>query len=43
MISTLLFLENTIWMTSDPFTMQTTSTDQVHCTQLYSLHTRTVV
>ena len=28
---------------SEPFTMQTTSTDQVHCTQLCSLHTRIVV
>ena len=43
MISTLLFIENTICMTSEPFAMQTTRTDQVHCTQLYSLHTTTVV
>ena len=28
---------------SEPFTMQTTSTDQVHCTELCSLHTRIVV
>ena len=28
---------------SEPFTMQTTSTDQVHCTQLCGLHTRTVI
>ena len=40
---TLLFTENTICMTSKPFTKQITSAAQVHCTQFCSLHTRTVV
>ena len=43
MVSNLLFIENPICKTSDPIAMQPTSTDQVHRTQLFSLHTRTVV